>query len=70
MISLYKLSYFPESHSRSKKRITVKLDYSCYATKSDLKSTTHIETSTFAKPDDLALLKQELLLFNQLIQVM
>ena len=33
--SLYKMSYFPEQHTRSKNKIKFKLDFSNYTTKSD-----------------------------------
>ena len=36
-ILLYKMSYFPESHTHSKNKIKVELDLANYTTKSDLK---------------------------------
>ena len=41
--------FFPEPYSRGKNRKKVKLDYSYYVAKSDLKSVRHMETSKFAK---------------------
>ena len=53
-ISLYKIRYFPEPYSHNKNKIKVKLDLSNYATKSDLKWPTSIDTSKFARKIDLA----------------
>ena len=40
------MSYFPEPHTHSKKKkIETELDFSNYATKSDLKNATGVETS-------------------------
>ena len=52
------MSYFPPS-SYSKNKIEVELDFSNYATKSDLKNATGADTSQFFKKDDLANLKSE-----------
>ena len=41
--------FFPKPYSRGKNRKKVKLDYSYYVAKSDLKSVRHMETSKFAK---------------------
>ena len=58
MISSYKMSFFPEPYSHSKK-MKYKLVLSNYATKSDLKSATGIDTSKFAKNTDSARLKSD-----------
>ena len=47
--------YFPEPKSVGK--VKVELDLSNYATKTDLKNATGIDTSSFAKKVDLASLK-------------
>ena len=52
------MSYFPP-YGHSKNKIEVELDLSNYATKSDLKKATSVDTSQFAKKDDLADLKSE-----------
>ena len=58
----YKMIYFPEPHSQSKKKKNKKLhlDFTNYATKSDLKGATAINTSKFAKNADLASLKLDI----------
>ena len=48
--------YFPEPKS-SGRRVKVELDLSNYATKTDLKNATVVDTSKFAKNVDLANLK-------------
>ena len=48
--------YFPEPKSLGE-RVKVELDLSNYATKADLKTTTGVDTSKFAKKADLANLK-------------
>ena len=48
-ISLYKMSYFPEPYTHRKSKITVKLDQSNYATKSDLKNVAGVHTLEFSK---------------------
>ena len=48
--------YFPEPKSL-RGRVKVELDLSNYATKADLKTTTGVDTSKFAKKFDLANLK-------------
>ena len=48
--------YFPEPKSLVGK-VKVTLDLSIYATKTDLKNSTRIDTSSFAKKVDLASLK-------------
>ena len=57
-ISLYKIGYFLRPYTRSKKK--VELDLPNYATKSDLKITTDVDTSNFAKKADLASLKSDI----------
>ena len=42
------MSYFPEPHTHRKKK-EFELDLSNYATKSDLKNVTVVDTSDFAK---------------------
>ena len=53
------MSYF-RPNSYSKNQIEVELDWSNYATKSDLNSATNLDTSQLAKTDDLANLKSEI----------
>ena len=48
-ISLDKTSYFPEPYNRSRNKIKVELDLSNYATRSDLKNATGVDTSKFVK---------------------
>ena len=50
--------YFPEPKSLEK--VKFELDLSNYATKTDLKNATGIDTSSFAKKVDLANLKSNL----------
>ena len=50
--------YFPEPKSLGGK-VKVELDLSNYATKTDLKNATGIDTSSFAKKVDLANLKSD-----------
>ena len=52
------MRYFPP-YSPSKNKTEVELDLSNYATKSELKNVTGVDTSQFAKKDDLANLKSE-----------
>ena len=47
-ISLYKITYFPEPYTYNKNKKNF-LDLSNYTAKSDLKNTTVIDTSKFAK---------------------
>ena len=56
-ISLYRMSYFLEPYTRSKKKIKVELEFSNYATKSDLKNPTGVDTLKFATRVDLSSLK-------------
>ena len=48
-ISLDKTCYFPEPYNRSRNKIKVELDLSNYATRSDLKNATGVDTSKFVK---------------------
>ena len=57
-ISLYKMNYFLEPNT-SKNKIELELNLSNYATKSDLKIATSVDTSNFAKKTDQANLKTE-----------
>ena len=54
------MSYFPEPYTGSKNKIKVELDLSYYATKSNLKNATGVDTSDFAKKADLASLKSDI----------
>ena len=58
-VFLYKNELF-SIFAPSKNKIEVELDLSNYATKSDLKSATGVDTSQFAKKDNLANLKSEI----------
>ena len=58
-IQLYKMSYFSEQHTHSKKKVKVGLDLSNYPTKSDLNNTTGSDTSYFAEKADLTSLKSD-----------
>ena len=49
------MSQYPESDSRSRKKVKFEFYQSNYATKSDLKEATGINTSEFAKQIDLAI---------------
>ena len=51
--------YFPKSFRSSGRNINVKVDLSNYATKTDLKNVTHVDTSSFALKTNLASLKTE-----------
>ena len=51
--------YFPEPKSL-KGKVSVELGFSNYATKTDLKNATGIDTSSFAKKVDLANLKSNI----------
>ena len=50
--------YFP-SYNNSSENIKVELDLTNYATKTDLKNTTHVDVSSFASKTNLAALKTE-----------
>ena len=58
-VFLYKNELF-SIFAPSENKIEVELDLSNYATKSDLKSATGVDTSQFAKKDNLANLKSEI----------
>ena len=51
--------YFPKPFRSFGGNINVKVDLSNYATKTDLKSVTHVDTSSFALKTNLANLKTE-----------
>ena len=51
--------YFPKSFRSFGGDINVKVDLSNYATKTDLKNVTHVDTSSFALRTNLASLKTE-----------
>ena len=51
--------YFPKSFRSFGGNINVKVDLSNYATKTDLKNVTHVDTSSFALKANLANLKTE-----------
>ena len=51
--------YFPKPFRRFGGNINVKVDLSNYATKTDLKNITHVDTSSFALKKNLASLKTE-----------
>ena len=51
--------YFPKSFRSFWRNINVKVDLSNYATKTDLKNVTHVDTSSFALKTNLANLKTE-----------
>ena len=53
------MSYFTEPHT-NKNEIEVELNLSKYATTSKLQNATGVNTSQFAKKDDLAVLKSEI----------
>ena len=61
MILLYKKGkIYPKSPYKSfGKGIKIKVDLSNYATKTDLKNVTHVDTSSFALKTNLANLKTE-----------
>ena len=63
--------YFPKPFRSFGGNINVKVDLSNYATKTDLKNITHIDTSSFALKTDLASLKTEVdkLDIDQLVPV-
>ena len=51
--------YFPEPYGPFGGDINVTVDLSNYATKTDLKNVTHVDTSSFALKTNLATLKTE-----------
>ena len=63
--------YFPKRYEPFGGDINVKVDLSNYATKTDLKNVTHVDTSSFALKTNLASLKTEVdkLDIDQLVPV-
>ena len=60
MFSSYKMSqYFPKPYEPFGGDVNVKVDHSNYATKEDIKSISHVDTSSFALKTSLANLKTE-----------
>ena len=57
--SIKMTQYFPKPFRRFGCNINVKVDLSNYATKTDLKNVTHVDTSIFARKSNLASLKTE-----------
>ena len=53
--------YFPKPFRSFGANIKVKVDLSSYATKTDLKNVTHIDTSSFALKTNLSSLKLKLI---------
>ena len=51
--------YFPQPYKSFEGNINVKADLSNYATKTDLKNLTYVDTSSFALKTNLAILKNE-----------
>ena len=51
--------YYPKPYKPFDRNIKVKLDISNYATKSDIKNISHVDTSSFALKTNLANLKTE-----------
>ena len=51
--------YFPKPHEPFGGDINVKVDLSNYATKTDIKNISHVDTSSFALKSNLASLKTE-----------
>ena len=51
--------YFPKPYKPFGRNINVKVDLSNYATKSDIKNISHVDTSSFALKTNLANLKAE-----------
>ena len=51
--------FFPEPYEPFDGDINVTVDLSSYATKTDLKNVTHVDTSSFALKTNLAILKTE-----------
>ena len=70
--TLYKMSqYFPKPYEPFGGDINVKVDLSNYATKSDIKNISHVDTSSFALKINLANLKTEVdkLDIDKLVQI-
>ena len=53
--------FFPEPYEPFGREINVTVDLSNYATKTDLKNVTHVDTSSFALKTNLATLKTEVI---------
>ena len=51
--------YFPKPYEPFGGDINVKVDFSNYATKADIKNVSHVDTSSFALKTNLASLKTE-----------
>ena len=51
--------YFPKPFRNFEENINVKIDLSNYATKSDIKNISYVDTSSFALKSNLARLKTE-----------
>ena len=51
--------YFPKTFRSFRGNINIKVDLSNYATKTDLKNVTHVDTSSFVLKTNLANLKAE-----------
>ena len=51
--------FYPEPYEPFGGGINVTVDFSNYATKTDLKNVTHVDTSSFALKTNLATLKTE-----------
>ena len=71
-MTLYKMSqYFPKLYEPFDGDINVKVDLSNYATKTDIKNISHIDTSSFALKPNLASLKTKVdkLDINKLLPV-
>ena len=63
--------YFPKPYKPFGGDINVKVDFSNYASKTDIKNISHVDTSSFALKSNLASLKNEVdkLDINQLVLV-
>ena len=63
--------YFPKPFKSFRGNINVKVDFSNYATKTDLKNVTHVDTSPFALKTNFTNLKTEIdkLDIHQLVPV-
>ena len=63
--------YFPKPYKPFGGDINVKVDFSNYASKTDIKNISHVDTSSFAVKSNLASLKTEVdkLDINQLVLV-
>ena len=63
--------YFPKPYKPFGGDINVKVDFSNYASKTDIKNISHVDTSSFALKSNLASLKTEVdkLDINQLVLV-